>query len=152
MRSIYTFLLTGFGAGWLPLAPGTWGAAAALVPAWLLALWMPAYFEPVLLVLIAGGTWIGARGSAFMAAEWGGDPSQTVLDEIVGMWIAILFVPATWPWWLTAFLLFRLFDIFKPFGIRRLESVPNGWGVMLDDVLAGIYSNIILQVALLIWL
>ena len=66
------------------------------------------------------------------------------------MWISMIFLPCKWEIYLVAFILFRLFDIFKPLYIRRMESIKNGWGVMLDDVLAGIYSNIILQIALLI--
>ncbi|TNE62118.1 MAG: phosphatidylglycerophosphatase A [Bacteroidetes bacterium] len=145
MKKFYKVLLTGFGAGWMPVAPGTWGAGLALVLAWPIAYWFPQNLVVMLVVLILAGTWLGAQGSAIVADEWGKDPSQTVLDEMVGMWISLLVIPFAWPWWLAAFLLFRLFDIFKPLGIRQLESVGKGWGVMLDDVLAGIYTNLALQ-------
>ncbi|MBK8969496.1 MAG: phosphatidylglycerophosphatase A [Saprospiraceae bacterium] len=150
MRRFYKLMLSGFGAGWLPLAPGTWGSAAAVLLAWPLALLLPGWWYAFALgALTVSFLWIGARGSALLEAEWGKDPSQTVIDEIVGMWIALLFIPLNWTWWLAAFLLFRFFDIFKPLGIRRLEKIGQGWGVMLDDVLAGIYANLVLQVALM---
>jgi phosphatidylglycerophosphatase A len=78
--------------------------------------------------------------------EWGHDPQKIVIDEIIGFWIAMIAVPYT-AWTLFAgFVLFRIFDIWKPLGIRKMEKFKGGWGVMLDDVLAGIYANIVLQV------
>lgn len=145
-RAVYKFLLRGFGAGLLPVAPGTWGAAAAVLLAWPLARWAPDYFHLILCLLIPASAWIGARGSALLRDEWGEDPSQTVLDEITGQWIALLWLPFEWPYWLAAFFLFRFFDIFKPLGIRRLEKVGGGWGVVLDDMLAGVYANVVVQV------
>ena len=138
-------MLRGFGTGLLPVAPGTWGAAAAILLVWPLAIWTPALLNLELAILIVAFLWIGVLGSDQMQTEWGKDPSQTVIDEMVGMWIVLLGIPFQWPYWLAAFLLFRLFDIFKPFGIRRLEKIEGGWGVMLDDVLAGVYANILLQ-------
>jgi phosphatidylglycerophosphatase A len=72
-----------------------------------------------------------------------------VIDEMVGMWIAVLGLPVSWQYWLAAFLLFRFFDIFKPLGVRRLEKIEGGWGVMLDDVMAGVYTNVLLQMVVL---
>jgi phosphatidylglycerophosphatase A len=76
------------------------------------------------------------------------DPSIVVIDEIVGMWIALLFLPMTWPAVFMAFFFFRLFDIIKPYPAARLERIPHGWGIMLDDVAAGIYANIAVQILL----
>ena len=148
MRRFYKLMLSGFGTGWLPLAPGTWGAAAAALLVWPLTIWTPGLLNLELSGLIIAFLWIGVLGSDQMTAEWGEDPSQTVIDEMVGMWIALLGLPMLWPWWLAAFLLFRFFDIFKPLGIRSLEKIGRGWGVMLDDVLAGVYANMVLQIAL----
>lgn len=76
---------------------------------------------------------------------WGEDPSRVVVDEMVGVWIALLAAPSGSVWYgLGAFALFRLFDIFKPLGIRRMESFSGGFGVMMDDILAGIYSFVVL--------
>ena len=151
MQRYYKFLLSGFGTGWLPVAPGTWGSAAAILLAWPLAFWTPDLFHLELMALIVVFFWIGAIGSDLLRSEWGEDPSQTVIDEMVGMWIALLALPFEWPWWLAAFLLFRFFDIFKPLGIRRLESIGQGYGVMLDDVLAGVYASLVLQIALYLY-
>ncbi len=76
---------------------------------------------------------------------WGKDHNRVVIDEVAGMCITLLLIPLKSQYTLTGLILFRFFDILKPFGIRKLESLPGGWGVMADDVLAGIYSNIILQ-------
>ena len=86
----------------------------------------------------------------FYAVEpiWGEDPSRVVVDEMVGVWIPLLAAPAGNLWYaLAAFALFRLFDIFKPLGIRKMEYLKGGVGVMMDDILAGIYSLILLIVA-----
>ncbi len=151
MLRFYKLILSGFGAGWLPIAPGTWGAAVAILFAWPLATWTPGLLNLELCALIVAGFWIGSIGSELLTEEWGEDPSQTVVDEMVGMWIVLLGLPMQWPWWLAAFLLFRFFDIFKPLGVRRLESIGRGYGVMLDDVLAGVYASVVLQVALKIY-
>ncbi|MBL7775266.1 MAG: phosphatidylglycerophosphatase A [Saprospiraceae bacterium] len=152
MLRFYKLMLSGFGAGWLPLAPGTWGSAAALLLAWPISIWTPPeVLQLCLLFLILAFLWIGVSGSKLLAGDWGEDPSQTVIDEMVGMWIAVLGLPVAWTWWLAAFVLFRLFDIFKPLGIRRLERLGEGWGVMLDDVLAGVYASVVLQTAAIVY-
>lgn len=79
---------------------------------------------------------------------WGKDHNRVVIDEVAGMCITLLFVPLKWQYTLIGLVLFRFFDILKPFGIRKLEELPGGWGVMADDVLAGIYANIILQLVM----
>lgn len=87
------------------------------------------------------GVWATNRLEPF----WGEDPSRVVVDEMAGVWIALLAAPSGNVWYaLGAFALFRLFDIFKPLGIRRMESFPGGIGVMMDDILAGIYSFVVL--------
>ncbi len=74
------------------------------------------------------------------------DPSIIVIDEIVGMWITMLLIPKTVPAIVIGFVLFRLFDIIKPYPAKQLEHIPSGWGIMLDDVVAGIYANIATQI------
>lgn len=143
------FIATGFGSGFSPFAPGTAGALLAtliwfgvsvLVSSSCL-LWLTIIF--VLLFTIAG-IW----ATNCVEPYWGEDPSRVVVDEMVGVWIALLAAPAGNVWYgLGAFALFRLFDIFKPLGIRRMESFPGGIGVMMDDILAGIYSFALLIVA-----
>ena len=76
---------------------------------------------------------------------WGKDNQRVVIDEVAGMCVSLLWIPIQLPYLLIAFLLFRVFDIAKPFFIKKVEKLPGGWGVMLDDVLAGMYANLLLQ-------
>ncbi len=151
MKSFYKFMASGFGVGWLPVAPGTWGAAEAillLVP----FMWFnipPSVFTLFLSLLIILFTWIGVKSVDYLQKEWGEDPKQVVIDEMIGVWIAILGLPLTSFNLIAGFILFRFFDIAKPLGVRQLESIEGGWGVMLDDVLAGVYANVVLQIIIL---
>ncbi len=92
-----------------------------------------------LLICIAG-VWSGN----VVDAVWGKDSSKVVIDEVAGMMITLLFVPVTVPNLLAGLVLFRFFDIAKPLGIRKLETLPKGWGVMADDILAGLYARIVM--------
>lgn len=94
--------------------------------------------------LLAVGTWAAQR----VEPAWGKDSYRVVIDEVAGMWVSLLFVPITGPRLLVGLLLFRFFDIAKPMYIRRMEKLPGGVGVMMDDVLAGIYANVLLQIGL----
>jgi phosphatidylglycerophosphatase A len=128
------------GLGWLPLAPGTWGAAAgtlALLPWWGAS---GSTLGPYLLTLTVFLTAWGAHIAHMLEPTWGEDPKQFVLDEWVGVWVAMLWWPIDALHLCAAFVFFRIFDIWKPLGIRRLEDVPRGWGVMLDDVAAGVLA------------
>lgn len=140
---------TGFGSGFSPVAPGTagallafgvWYALSFLVSASVL-LWLTVVLA---LVFTVAGVWAANR----LEQAWGEDPSRVVVDEMVGCWITLLAAPAGHLWYgLAAFGLFRLFDIWKPLGIRRMENLPGGIGVMMDDVLSGVYGFIVLIVA-----
>jgi phosphatidylglycerophosphatase A len=81
-----------------------------------------------------------------MEAAWGKDSYRIVIDEVAGMCLTLLFVPVSWQTVTIGLVLFRFFDIAKPFYIRKMEKLNGGWGVMMDDMLAGLYSNIILQI------
>ena len=140
------FIGTGFGSGFSPFAPGTAGALLASI------IWIALYFllpfswvlwltAALVIVFTFAGIWAADK----LETYWGEDPSRVVVDEMVGVWIAFLAAPSGNVWYaLGAFALFRLFDIFKPLGIRRMESFPGGIGVMMDDILAGIYSFVVL--------
>lgn len=147
---------TGFGSGYSPIAPGTAGSIVGCVMFYVLNLLFPTYFPGFgkdsiyFITLIALFLIIGVKASCFLEKEWGEDPQKIVIDEIVGVWVALLFVPYSHVNLLLAFILFRLFDIFKPLGIRKFEKMNKGWGVMMDDVVAGVYANICLQIYL--WL
>ncbi len=90
-------------------------------------------------------TFAGVWSSFVMEKIWGKDPSKVVIDEVAGMAVGLLFLPVNVTYLLSGFILFRFFDILKPLYIRKSESLPGGWGVMIDDVHAGIYTNILLQ-------
>jgi phosphatidylglycerophosphatase A len=144
-------IATSFGFGYLPVCPGTWGAILAII------LWLPLYLwvSPMLTLAITAvaavvfavlGTWASSVSERY----WGKDPVIACVDETVGQWISLLPVLAggICPWWeiLLSLALFRFFDIFKPLGIRAMERLPRGYGMMADDILAGIYSAVILLV------
>lgn len=110
-------------------------------------LWQyPLWQQPVPFILLGLsitllGVYVGNKVEPF----WGKDSYRVVIDEVAGMWITLLFVPAHWHYLLAGLVLFRLFDIWKPLYIKRTEALPGGWGVMMDDVVAGIYANIVMQ-------
>ncbi len=141
-----TLIGTGFGAGFWPWGPGTAGALLATL-IWIGAsyIFTPLYLLIFTLVTILLFTFLGIWAADRLEPFWGEDPSRVVVDEMVGVWIPLLIAaPYTWwhPW--IAFLLFRFFDIVKPLGVRKMENLPGGIGVMADDILAGVYSAIIL--------
>ncbi|MDR3694006.1 phosphatidylglycerophosphatase A [Mucilaginibacter sp.] len=120
-------------------------AAAVCGICWYLA-WAGGY--PALwtsLIITLAITLLGVWSSSIVEAIWGKDPSKVVIDEVAGMAIGLLFLPVNVKYLLCAFILFRFFDIVKPFYIRKMEEIPSGWGIMMDDVLAGIYTNLLLQ-------
>lgn len=143
--------LSFFGAGYIRPAPGTWGSLAALPAAWLI------YMAVGPVGLVVGAGLLYALGIYVINAELKGqddhDPSWVVIDEVVGQWIALLPVAfgayrtgisplLLWPGIVSAFLLFRLFDIWKPWIIGKIDARGDAIGVMLDDVLAGIFAAI----------
>lgn len=148
---VHKLLATGFGAGYSPVAPGTAGAVVALVIIGLMqhaGIFSHIHYSLGLGILILVFLTIGVKVSNLLETYWGKDPSKIVIDEMVGVWIALLFTPYGWKIIISGFVLFRIFDIWKPLGIRRMENLPGGWGVMMDDVVAGVYSNLVLQVIL----
>lgn len=124
------------GAGYSPVASGTVGSFVTLVALWLIP------FTPLTLVLALAvvtlvGIWAGSRVERAIDAK---DPGIIVIDEVAGMLASMLFLPRTIPVLVTAFLLFRLFDIWKPFPARQFQDLHGGVGVMLDDLIAGAYA------------
>jgi phosphatidylglycerophosphatase A len=138
-------IATFFGSGLLKPGPGTWGSAAALL-IWITTarILHPAHLPLLpLLTLIAAiiAIIVGIPAATIVARESGGkDPSHVVIDEVAGQLVPLIICPPDWPHAILAFLLFRLFDIFKPWPIRRLEQLPAGTGIVLDDVAAGIFA------------
>lgn len=135
-------IATGFGTGFWPWGPGTAGAILATL-VWL-ALWATFQFvvlEVVVLLLIVLFTALGIWATAKLTPFWGDDPSRVVVDEMVGVWIALL-MAVEWKTAIAALLLFRLFDIVKPLGIRSIDRRQGAFWVMADDIVAGIYAAV----------
>lgn len=142
------FLAFGFGSGLLPKAPGTWGTLVA-VPLWFLLAQLPLNsYLLAIAVLSVVGIWLCGKSSEKLGVH---DHGGIVWDEFCGYWVTMILVPATWYWALIGFALFRFFDIIKPWPIKWLDKkVHGGFGIMIDDIIAGLFALGILQ--LLIWL
>ena len=162
LKDYFALAVTTFGVGYLPLAPGTWGSAVG-VGIYLLFVWIEANFNPKSLTEAQTTAWVHAfNGIIFLVfcllGIWASghstklfkdkDPSQAVVDEVIGQLLTFLFIPFTFSWKLVlaGFLLFRLFDIWKPYPIDSLQNLPAGIGVCADDILAGVYAGAILAI------
>jgi len=148
MERFHRLISTCLGIGYTPKGGGTVAAAACCI------VWYFAgaggnesvFIEiAVTLAILALGIWSANK----VEEKWGKDSSKVVIDEVAGMCITLLLVPIRWQYVLVGLALFRFFDIAKPLYIRRMEKLNGGWGVMMDDVLAGIYANIVLQLIVL---
>jgi phosphatidylglycerophosphatase A len=141
-------LLATFGyVGHFPVAPGTAGSAAALVLyAALRAIGSPALDLGVIAALFAVGCWAGSVAERHYGRI---DPGAVVLDEVIGMLMTLWLIPVTWVGVLVGFVLFRVFDIVKPFPARQCERLHGGLGIMADDAVAGLYGNLALR--LIVW-
>lgn len=153
MKEFHKLNATVLGAGYSPFAPGTMGALVGVLILGGIHWWQPELkmFTWGLLIATIIFTLLGVWSTNELEVEWGKDPSKVVVDELIGVWIAVLWIPLEWKWLWIGFILFRFFDIAKPLFIRRLEKIKGGWGVMLDDVLAGVYANIVLQIIVYYW-
>ena len=130
-------------AGYFPFASGTFGSALIV----LLYFFLPGSLNltAVMLsfpVVYFVGVWSSSRCETF----WGKDSGKIVVDEIAGMLATLFFIPLNLKIVVIGFFLFRAFDIFKPFPVRNMENLPRGWGVMTDDVLAGVYANLVIRI------
>ena len=143
-----TLVATGLGSGYAPVAPGTAGSLVGL----LLFLPLAGRSWPTQLAAVLVVTVIGALAGGRVASSLGRkDPGLVVVDEVAGQWITFLALPLTPVIAVAGFLLFRVMDIVKPWPARDLERLPGGWGIMADDVAAGIYAQLFLRLGLAIW-
>ncbi len=146
LRNPIHLLAFGFGSGLVPRAPGTAGTLAAIIPwLWLAqqSLWV---YCSIVFIAILAGVVICDKASKDLGVH---DHQGIVWDEFCGFWLTMVAVPAAWQWILTGFVLFRFFDISKPWPISRLDkSVYGGLGIMLDDLMAAIYAMLIMQTLL----
>lgn len=150
---IAAVIATSGGAGYIPFAPGTFGALAGFVLSMIFSFFMADYtmVNITLCAAVVISYFSGVWSCWVLKNKWGNDPSKVVIDETMGYWVSILFVPLDWQYYLAAFLLFRFFDIVKPLGIKKIDRLHNAHSVMLDDLIAGIYSNLVLQIYLILY-
>ena len=148
--SIARLIWTWFGFGLLPKAPGTWGSLAALPFAWFICSY--GGYQILLLataVIFAVGVWMSGIAAAESGAE---DPGEVVIDEVAGQWLTLVVVPPDFLLYAAGFVLFRVFDIWKPWPVSWVDrKLKGGLGIMADDILAGVYAAVIL-LALKTWL
>lgn len=147
MTRAAVFVATVGYCGYFPVAPGTIGSLAGLV-VYLLVRWSqsPVVEIALIVLLFAVGVWAGTTAERYFG---GIDPGPIVIDEVVGMLITLAFIPVGLSGAVAGFVLFRLFDVVKPFPARQLERLHGGLGVMADDVMAAVYANVTLR--LLLW-
>ncbi|MCY4178501.1 MAG: phosphatidylglycerophosphatase A [Endozoicomonadaceae bacterium] len=142
------FAACGFGSGLIPVAPGTWGTVVGMLLWWGLSILPWLVYCIVLLVTIFTGAWLCGKTAKDLQVH---DHPAIVWDEFCGYWLTMLFVPRSFFWALYGFILFRIFDIWKPFPIRYIDKhMAGGWGIMTDDLIAGLFSVVLLQLTRLI--
>ncbi len=151
MQKLKPIIGSAFNAGFLPNAPGTWGSFFALIPIYFVAVYTPWFGIAILTAFFSFLTvWVADE----CERVWGGDPSPLVMDEFAGQsmaFIAISFTPDVTTnigILLAGFFVFRFFDIIKPLGVNSLQKLPGGWGILVDDLLAGFYAFITLKLLL----
>jgi phosphatidylglycerophosphatase A len=142
IKKLYENIATVFGLGHFPIAPGTAGSLAGLIPCLLLHNFLALYIV-IFILLFAAGVISAGKVEEETGQE---DPSFVVIDEFACIFLVFLFIPATPLYIITGFIIYRIFDVLKPPPIKSLEKLEGGWGIMLDDAAAAIYTNIILQI------
>ena len=135
--------------GFFPVAPGTAGSLAAL-PLYALVRWVnhPLFEVAVIVAVFVAGVWSATRAEEVLGIE---DPGPVVIDEVLGMLMTLALLPLSLTGVIAGFLLFRVLDVVKPFPAGRLEHAPRGWGIMLDDAMAGVYGHLALRVCIWAW-
>jgi phosphatidylglycerophosphatase A len=143
-RTLERIIATGAGIGSIPGSPGTYGSIEGIAIWWLIRYFNLPWFTElaILICVIAIGIYAASHYEKTAGKH---DPAECVIDEIAGMMLSLFLLPAVWQWVLPAFLLFRFLDITKPWLIDRTQSLPHGWGIMADDIAAGIVTVIILH-------
>jgi phosphatidylglycerophosphatase A len=140
------FFATGVYTGYFPVAPATFGSLVSLIVLWFLLPYLAEIYLPVMLAVCGVSVLFASLGEQY----FGKDGHKIVIDEVAGMMVSLYALPRSLPAFLLAFLLFRIFDIFKPFPARRSERLPSGFGVTADDLVSGLYANLVARGILLL--
>jgi phosphatidylglycerophosphatase A len=143
MKRAAVILATVGGAGYFPIAPGTVGSAVGVLIYWFTRQWPLSWQLGLLAGVTLSGTWAAGVAAGHFGRE---DPGHVVVDEVAGQLVTLLLTGAALPGAVIGFFAFRLFDIIKPWPANRFERLPGGVGIMADDLMAGVYANIVLQV------
>lgn len=141
MRRVAVLLATAAGAGFSPIAPGTAGSVVGVLIYWFTRHWPLSWQAALIVAITAVGVWASTLAATHFNKK---DPGQVVIDEVAGQLVTLFAIGAGVRGALVGFLLFRALDIVKPPPARQFEQLPGGWGIMADDVMAGIYGNVIL--------
>ena len=146
-RGFTKFILSACGFGLIPFARGTWGSAVGLLGVWLLHPW------PIGEYLVFFLLWITTVSllNQYLPQTLDRDPQWVVMDEVLGIFVTFFALPLSWKTAAAGFILFRFFDIMKPLGIRRIERMYGAWGIILDDVAAGLLAHAVLALLLVFW-
>ncbi len=143
-KKISLLFATGFGSGYAPFASGTWGSLVGIVFYLLFKNLSPSLYAVTLIGVFAISIWSSQIAETHFGKK---DPGEVVVDEIIGQLVTLAFLPFSWKLTIAGFLLFRLFDIIKPFPARWFQDhLKGGWGIVMDDVMAGVYANLVLQI------
>ena len=134
----------------MPFAPGTWGTLVGNLV--IIALWQMGLLTSLWTIPLLTIAWslIGYWSITQLPEDWQHDDQRIVIDEVVGVWLTLAFVPISWQTIVLSFILFRVFDIWKPLGIRRFDNLKSDFSVIVDDLVAGVYANITLRIVLLL--
>lgn len=143
-RAVILFIAQGAYSGKFPVAPGTAGTLVGVVLFLGIRNFSPLSYAAVCILLCGIGTWAAGRAEDILGRK---DSPSIVIDEIAGYLISMFMVPTGWGFVAAGFVIFRIFDIFKPWPLKRLQDLHGGVGVMVDDIGAGVYANIVLQIA-----
>ncbi len=147
-RPVIAILATGLGFGFIRPYSGSWGSIPAVFLAWAILRtgndWL---FAATTVGMIAASIWVAAHAEGL----FGRDSGRIVIDEFAGVFVCFLGLPTHWHMMIPLFILFRILDVIKPPPCRSLENLPNGWGVTMDDVAAGVYTNLLLRGLVFLW-
>lgn len=150
MRLFHLLIASALGSGYAKFAPGTWGTLVGSII--LGALWHLGALSHhlILLFLTVAMSIIGYWSITQLPKDWVQDDQRIVIDEVLGLWVAMLWIPISWKSLIASFILFRLFDIFKPLGIRKFDNIKSDAAVIVDDLVAGVYANLTLRLVIVV--
>lgn len=150
MKELSKCIASGFYSGFIPVAPGTFGTAVGslvIIFLWRFDLLQTYYFLTLFTIITLI---VGYASILSLPSDWAHDDQKIVIDEVLGLFVSMLFIPVNWQTLVASFILFRIFDIWKPLGIRKFDNSNSQFSVLADDIVAGIYANLSLRILVLL--